>query len=216
MADLTTYEGLKAAVADYLGRDDMAERIPAFIRLAEQRMNRELRLRVMEKRAFTDFAAGDYGIKLPARRVPGDWNVFMEMRDLVWRGQDGQSVNLSYMPPDLYRVEGRRQGRPKKYTIIGDDLFFSPRADAQGVLELTYYAEIPPLGEAQRENAVLLHFPDLYLYASLVESGPFTRGSAPLEMWTQYYAAARQKADANEQRARFTANITMKPVRRIG
>ena len=39
MADLTTYEGLKAAVADYLGRDDLGERIPTFIRLAEKRID---------------------------------------------------------------------------------------------------------------------------------------------------------------------------------
>ncbi len=47
MADLTTYEGLKAAIADYLGREDLADRIPVFIRMWEQRGNRTLRLRAM-------------------------------------------------------------------------------------------------------------------------------------------------------------------------
>ena len=51
MADLTSYAGLCEAVADYLGRDDMTDRIPTFIALAERRMNRDLRLRVMERRA---------------------------------------------------------------------------------------------------------------------------------------------------------------------
>ena len=35
MADLSSYSGLCAVVADYLGRDDLTEQIPTFIRLAE-------------------------------------------------------------------------------------------------------------------------------------------------------------------------------------
>ena len=214
MADLTSYTGLCEAVADYLGRDDMTERIPTFIALAERRMNRELRLRVMERRAETFVPAKERAVTLPWRREPGNWDVFLEMRDLTWQDADGQTVNLCYMPPDTY-AQKRAPGRPREYTIIGRDLFLLPPPDAPGRLYLTYYAEIAPLGERQPDNAVLLMFPDLYLYGALVESGPFTRGSAPLELWTQYYAAARQKAEACEQRARFTANITMRPARRI-
>ena len=62
MADLTTFKGLCEAVADYLGREDLTERIPTFIRLAEQRMNRELRLRVMERRAETEVKAGQSAV----------------------------------------------------------------------------------------------------------------------------------------------------------
>lgn len=214
MADLTSWKGLQDAVADYLGRDDMTERIPTFIALAERRMNRELRLRVMERRAETDVLAGQSAVPLPWRRQAGNWDVFLEMRDLTWQDKYGQTVNLCYFPPDTYG-QSRAAGRPEGYTIIGRDLFLLPAPDAAGKLYLTYYAEIEPLGGSQPDNAVLLMFPDLYLYGALVESGPFTRGSVPLETWTQYYSAARQKAEANEQRARFTANITMRPVRRI-
>lgn len=214
MADLTTYKGLCESVADYLGRDDMTERIPTFIALAERRMNRELRLRVMERRAETDVLAGQSAVPLPWRRQAGNWDVFLEMRDLTWQDKDGQTVNLCYFPPDSYG-QSMMAGRPQAYTIIGRDLFLLPAPDADGKLYLTYYAEIEPLGENQTDNAVLLTAPDLYLYGALVESGPFTRGSVPLEAWTQYYSAARQKAEANEQRARFTANITMRPARRI-
>ena len=82
--DLMSYEGLKAAIADYLGRDDLADRIPYFIRMAELRMQREVRSRVMERTATTLIEAGTNVLKLPNRRVEGDWKVFLEMRDLVW------------------------------------------------------------------------------------------------------------------------------------
>ena len=214
MADLTDWAGLKAAVADYLGRDDLTERIPTFIALAEKRMNRELRLRVMERRAETTVQTGQSAVPLPWRRQAGNWDVFLEMRDLTWADGRGASVNLRYLPPDRYGLL-RAHGEPGAYTIIGRDLFLVPPPDRDGALYLTYYAEIPPLGEAQPDNAVLLTAPDLYLYGALVESGPFTRGSVPLEMWTHYYSAARAKLDSNEQRARFTANIAMTPARRI-
>lgn len=214
MADLTTYEGLKAAVADWLGRDDLASQIPVFIALAENRMNRELRLRVMEHAAELGVETGEASVRLPWKREPGDWDVFLEMRDLAWQSADGMRSNLAYAPPDLHAVT-RAAGRPRQYTIIGRDLKLLPAPDAAGTLILTYYAEIPPLGDAQPDNEVLLTAPDLYLYGALVESGPYTRSSAPLETWTQYYAAARQKLEANERRARFTSNLAMRPARRF-
>ena len=212
--DLTTSAGLCAAVADWLGRDDLEAQIPAFIRMAENRMNRELRLRVMERVATLGVDAGQDRVRLPWKREPGDWDVFMEMRDIVWQSADGQRTDLSYSPPDGYAVT-RAAGRPRQYTIIGRELCLLPVPDAAGTLRLTYYAEIPPLSSEQEDNEVLLTAPDLYLYGALVETGPYTRSSAPLETWAEYYAAARQKLEAAEQRARFTSNLTMRPARRI-
>jgi hypothetical protein len=214
MADLTTFKGLCEAVADYLGREDLTERIPTFIRLAEQRMNRELRLRVMERRAETEVQAGQAAVPLPWRREAGNWDVFMEMRDLVWQSADGVSRTLTYCPPDDY-AETRVAGLPRQYTIIGRDLFLLPASVAAGKLMLTYYAEIPPLGDSQPDNAVLLTAPDLYLYATLLESVAFTRGSVPAKEWAEFYAGAKNKLDAAEQRARFTSNLRMRPTRRI-
>ena len=214
MADLTTYSGLQAAIADWLGRDDLGDQIPVFIRMAEKRMDRELRLRVMEQTATAALPAGTHVVELPEHREDGDWRVFLEMRDLAWTG-GGIVRNLRYAPPDDYVVQSQASGLPGQYTIIGNRLYIMPKPDGAGELRLTYYGEIPPLSDIQSTNNVLQMFPDLYLYGSLVESGPYTRSSAPLETWAEYYAAARQKAEAAEQRARYTANLTMRPMRRI-
>ena len=214
MADLTTYEGLKAAVAGWLGRRNLTDQIPNFIRLAEMRMNRELRLRVMEQVATAAIPSGVFIVELPERRVDGDWRVFLEMRDLAWKS-GGVVKNLRYTAPDDYKVLGQYSGMPEQYTIIANKLYLLPVPDGAGELRLTYYGEIPPLSDVQTTNNVLKMFPDLYLYGALVESGPYTRSSAPLETWTQYYAAARQKVEQNERRARFTSNLQMRPTRRI-
>ena len=215
MADLTNYEGLKAAVEDYLGRKDLKAQIPTFIRLAEKRMDRDVRLRCQERRAVCDIDAGARGIKLSAQREPGKWNVFVEMRDLVWTGIDGTIKNLQYLAPDTYRVRASLSGAPTYYTIISDDLFLMPVPECDGRLEMAYYAEIPPLSDNQPDNPVLLTAPDLYLYASLLESVPFTRGSVPAQEWLTAYNEAVSKLARQEQHARFTANLKMQHVRRI-
>ena len=38
--DLRSYDGLKEAVREYLGRGDLDDKIPLFIQLAELRLNR--------------------------------------------------------------------------------------------------------------------------------------------------------------------------------
>lgn len=212
---LSNYDELKEAVIDYLGRDDLEARIPDIIRLAEIRLNREMRMRCMEHRAAAPVQAGSDHISLPWKRVDGDWDVFLEMRDLVWK-EAGTVRNLRYTAPDTYSAEqALSSGVPTHYTIIGHDLYLMPVPDAGGELFLTYYAEIPPLSAVQKANDVLLLAPDLYLYAALVESAPWTRGSVPADMWTQYYQEARSKWNEAEQSARFTSNISMKPMRRV-
>lgn len=214
MADLTTYSGLRAAVADYLGRDDLTSRIPDFIRMAEARLNRDVRMRVMERRAFHHINAGQDEVSLPWRREDGHWDVFLEMRDIVWKGS-GRTVNLTYLPADAYAGRLHETGEPLRYAIIGKSLFLVPVSDSDGQLELSYWAEIPPLSSVQTTNDVLQTAPDLYLYASLIESAPWARSSVPVDLWTRYYQEARERVREAENRGRYTANVRMAPVRRI-
>ena len=89
-----------------------------------------------------------------------------------------------------------------------------PTPDQAGKLQLTYYAEIPPLGDEQPDNEILLRHPDLYLYGSLIESAVFTRGSVPVDMWAQYYRQAVADISQQETQARYPKDISMRPMRR--
>ena len=46
---LTTYSGLKASIANWLNRTDLAAEIPDFIALAEDRLSQEVRIPTIEK-----------------------------------------------------------------------------------------------------------------------------------------------------------------------
>ena len=55
----TTYSELKTTVANYLGRSDLTSVIPDFIRLAETRLQRELRTRQMLNSATASMTGSD-------------------------------------------------------------------------------------------------------------------------------------------------------------
>lgn len=215
MADLSTYAGLKEVIADYLGRDDLEDRIPTFIRLAEKRMERDVRCRLMERTSVSDVEAGQKGVQLPAKRMDGQWDVFVEMRSIAWAGNDGSTAVMQYVTPEEHMACKGRTGVPTHYTIIRDVVYFASIPDTPGKVYLSYYAEIPPLSETQECNTVLHTAPDLYLYASLLESVPFTRGSVPAQEWIQAYSEAVGKLTRQEQHARFTSTLKMRPSRGI-
>ena len=60
-----TYSELQTAIGNWLGRDDLTDRIPEFIDLAEARLSRELETREQEKRATVTTTANDQYIALP-------------------------------------------------------------------------------------------------------------------------------------------------------
>ena len=71
---LTNYNGLKAAVASWLGRTDLTDQIPDIITLAELRLSRQLRIRQMLVTATASTTGGDNTVGLPSE--------VLEMRDL--------------------------------------------------------------------------------------------------------------------------------------
>ena len=54
---LSTYSEIKTSIANYLNRDDLTSVIPDFISLTENRLDRELRVRVNMTRAETTTTA---------------------------------------------------------------------------------------------------------------------------------------------------------------
>ena len=60
-----TYAELQTAVANWLDRSDLTDRIQEFIDLSEARINRNLRLRLMETTATGTLVAGTRDYTLP-------------------------------------------------------------------------------------------------------------------------------------------------------
>ena len=207
------YAALKQNVADYLARNDLGDMIPTFIALAERRMQADLRLRCMERRATNMTSPGAESLPLPNKRIPGDWDVFLDMREVTLQGSP--PGNLEYVNPDRFTEVSGTSGRPEAYTIVGREMLLTPTPDAEYIVTLTYFSEIPPLGDSQPTNDFLLTYPQLYLYGALVESAAYTRGSVPVEMWMEYYRSAKEDAEYSDRRARFSKQVRAQAPRRF-
>ncbi len=87
-----TYAELKTAVANWLDRDDLTDRIPEFIALAEARMNRVLRLRMMEGKYTASTVGSQRNYNLPAG--------YIQMRN--FQINTTPITPVQYVSPEIY------------------------------------------------------------------------------------------------------------------
>lgn len=179
---LDTFANLKTSIANYLNRDDLTSYIPDFIKLAETRHGRDLRLRVMETVATSTATGGTNYLALPTN--------FLEFRYVAL--DTTPQIVLRYMSPfELTRNYGNKtSGEPIYYTIIGSRIYFGPTPDSSYAIEWAFYSKPTALSDSSTSNDVLTTHPDLYLFASLLESAPFLMQDERLGVWGELYKEA--------------------------
>jgi hypothetical protein len=206
---ITNYTELQSAVGDWLNREDLTAVIPTFISLAEARLNRDLRVRQMIKRAVA--VLDDDYITLPA-----DW---LEARNV--------QINLSFGPRKLEYMtleqaddfNGRRgaaAGVPMFFNVTGNQLEIVPRPSGEPEIELTYYAKIPALSNAVTSNWVLEQWPDMYLYGTLAHTAPYLKDDERLGVWADLYLKAVDEVVASDQRAQYSGSVLKARARAFG
>jgi len=199
---LDTFAGLKATIADYLNRDDLTAVIPSFITLAEAKLNRKVRTRQMIKRSDANIATAFFS-------YPSDW-----LQAKEFQLNTNPIVRLKFVT-EAYGDELKANryisvGKPAYYTITGSQLEFIPSPDTTYEAELTYYAKIPALSDANTSNWLLLYAPDLYLYGALLEAAPYLKDDERLAIWGQLYTNSLGDIEVADQRA----SVSSTPVAR--
>jgi hypothetical protein len=190
---LDTFAGLKATIADYLNRDDLTAIIPSFITIAEAKFNRKLRTRQMIKRANGQIETSFFA-------YPADW-----LQAKEFQLNTNPIVRLQFVT-EAYGDELKANryvsiGQPAYYTITGTQLEFIPAPDSTYSAELTYYAKIPALSDANTSNWLLAYAPDLYLYGALLEAAPYLKDDERLAVWSQMYINSLGDIEVADQRA---------------
>ena len=170
-----TYSDLKTSIASYLARSDLTTQIPDFIKFAEIRLRRELRIRQMLSVATLTATPGSQEITIPTD--------FLEARDFIVNGNPVQALN--YVSPALYsrNSRGSQSGQPLDYTVLSTVFKLAPAPDSDYSLSLTYYAAPAFLSNTNATNAFLTNCPDILLYASLIEAEPFLMNDARINTW---------------------------------
>jgi len=209
IVDITS---LQAAIIEWLARDQDATliaRIPTFIQLAEAKFNRGLFCRHMEQRAVamtnTTLTEPEF-IALPVD--------FQSMRRIRLSGVAGKP-RLEYKSGtelDEYRyMHGNTAGQPLFFTIFSSQIELAPTPDANYAVEMIYRQNVPPLA-SNASNWIIEHYPDLYLYAALLESAPYIKEDDRIQTWVLGFKTALDSINTLEQTTTFNAGpLTMRP-----
>lgn len=170
-----SYSDLQTSIASYLARSDLTTQIPDFIRFAEIRLRRDLRIRQMLSTATLTATAGTATLTIPSD--------FLEARDFVVNGNPVQPLN--YVSPALYSRNSRSDvsGKPLDYTVLASAFKLAPNPDTGYTFTLTYYAAPAFLSDTNTSNIFLTTCPDLLLYGALVEAEPFLMNDARVNTW---------------------------------
>jgi len=172
---INTYSTLQTAVANWLDRDDLTDRVPEFISLAEATFNRVLRLRAMETTVSDTTPSGSKEDALPTG--------YLQMREIHLA--TSPVVSLAYITPEImYRIRaGSTSGKPNSYTIVGDNILFGPTPDDAYSYSMTYYKSFDALADNTPTNWLILNAPDLYLYGTLLQAEPFLMNDERVPLW---------------------------------
>ena len=125
---ITDYASLKTAIADWSHRADLTSYMDDFIRLAEQRMSGELRVRELEATATGNLS----GVTLA---LPSD---FAELRRF-------SITTTGKYSPEMIGADGLRSkyqtasGLPDYYALVGGNIEFERTPDSAYAYALDYY-----------------------------------------------------------------------------
>lgn len=179
---IADYDELKAAIADFLLRDDLTAVIPTFIRLAEARMDREVRHYRQEKRSAATLDA-------QFSTLPTDFLQPIRLQITDAPTSEVAPISTAQM---LQMREDRadRAGRPTHYALTAGSLELFPTPDASYAASLVYFGRITSLSGSNTTNWLLTEAPDAYLYGSLLHSAPYLKDDQRAGIWEGLYKTA--------------------------
>ena len=197
MPAFTSYANLQTNIADYLARQDLTDKIPMFISLAEKRLNRDLRLRQTLQQSTYSM---DSGFTVPTQAD------YLEMQDLHLDANP--IIPLTFQTvSQFYRRSGgsNAQGVPVNYTLVADNFVLAPQPTGASTINMTYYKIPKPLSDSNPSNEYLDVCPDLLLYASLAESAPFLMDDPRLVTWDGMYQKGLASITKSDEQSTFPA-----------
>ena len=192
---IADYDELKAAIADFLNREDLTAAIPTFVRLTEARMDRELRHWRMEKRSVAQ-------LDTQYSAIPADF-----LQPIRLQLNDTRTAELSQisnaMMLQLREERGDTPGRPENYLLTAGQIEVYPTPDATYTASLLYYGRITALSDSATVNWLLLEAPDAYLYGALIHAAPYLKDDSRLAVWESLYKMTMDSLTVTSEDARW-------------
>lgn len=197
------YGTLKTTLTSYLHRSDLESLIPTFVILAQARMSHDLRDTLFLSVATTTLSvtANDKDVTLPpdfmgikSLRVPYAGGVReLQQQSLA---QNGQVFGQKAGSPDT----------PYYYALASlSSIELAPIPVADETLTMVYRQQIANFSELvpTATDTILTRFPNLYIYAALLEAMPYTVNDKRIGTWGSMYESQLDRAKAASQDAEW-------------
>jgi hypothetical protein len=182
-----TYTSLVAAIEAWLDRSDaeLIANIPQFIKNAEVRITRELRVLPFVNAATSACVAGTAIVAKPA-----NWLETVSINVGTGTGNNTRNAVLprSYDYLRSYWPDPSQTGVPKYYADYDlDHWLIAPTPASNYPFEVNYYRKLQGLDANNQTNALTDYAPDMLLYACLLESAPYLKNDERVATWQARY-----------------------------
>lgn len=193
---ISDYATLKTAVASWLARADLTNSIPDLIQMAEKRIWRDIKHPTMitGDNEFLSSGAPYASGRIVLESYPG----FISLISLrVTYG--GIEINLEPLPPSQLTNETLVTA-PVGYVMTESNIYIVGGAGNEA-FKMQYWSAGLPVSDSNAGKIAL--FPDLYLYATLLESAPYLKQDARIQTWGTGYKTAVDAINRIGAEARF-------------
>jgi hypothetical protein len=195
--DITTYDGLIAALQAWLQDSSFETTAPQLIFLAEAYLKREVR---DQKREGTASLTGSASIVLPSD--------FAALRS-AWLDTSPRQILLP-TSPNVANEWYSSPGRPRHYQIIGDMMELSPAPDAAYTVNIVYERKFRNLFPDNQSNWLSEEHPDVYLWACLIQCEMFGWNDERVPLLKSALDEAIASVNAQAQRHKFGPGLAMR------
>ncbi len=199
---ITSYSELQDVIKRRIKRgDELDDYIPDYIRLAEARIYRELRVRQMETALSSTIAAGVIAVpsgyaELKFAYINASPIGKLQRKDAEW----------------IYHNYPTRSsdGQPKFIAREATNFIFGPYPDSTYTVKGVYYKRLDALSDSNTSNWLITDAPDLILWASLVEANVDLHNDTRAQMWEARYQAAKAAVQLENDKEEFSGSpLTM-------
>ena len=197
---MNTYAELQSFVADFLARDDLTTQIRTFVRLAEQRMSRELDIALLETTTQLAVTANATTTALPTD--------LRSIREVAKIDADGTRTNLSYLTPSQFdlRIRDAGQAQTEFYTIVANNIKLAAVPSADLTLELVYNEGVAQLSDTATSNTLLTRHGDCYLHGTLKAAFDFLQDEQRSMYHDAQFTRCLAEIDRDSDKQRFGSN----------
>lgn len=208
-AQIVDYPSLIEAVQDTLNRADLADAIPVFVQLAEGEINTDDRFRTTSSmvRSIATLSPPVSPAINSFIPVPADY-ISMQNFRILEVPPPGRIEEITTSQMDIQRQILPQSDTPIFYSIIGQEMELLPAPDTTYTAQMVYYSEIPPL-ITNTVNWLLVRFPQIYYYGTLMQAAPYLRQDDRIATWRGLYEASAERIKVSNDRGQFSGS-TMK------